>query len=96
MIAGRGSQFDPSVIDAFASLFSTAPARPKLAMLRLSTAELRAGQILAKDFVSPEGVLLLSAGQRLGDDLIERIQGFERKHGLSLLLSVQPLPEGAR
>ncbi len=71
-------------------------ARPKLAMLRLSTAELRAGQILAKDFVSPEGVLLLSAGQRLGDDLIERIRGFERKHGLSLLLSVQPLPEGAR
>jgi response regulator RpfG family c-di-GMP phosphodiesterase len=94
VIAGRGSQFDPGVVDAFVSLFSTAPPRPKPAMLRQSTAELRAGQVLAKDFMSPEGVLLLSAGQRLSDDLIERIRGFERKHGLSLLLSVQPPQEG--
>ncbi|MGM9481398.1 HD domain-containing phosphohydrolase [Roseateles sp. NT4] len=96
VIAGRGSQFDPGVVDAFISLFSGVPARPKPAMLRLPTAELRAGQVLAKDFMSPEGVLLLSAGQRLGDDLIERIQGFERKHGLRLLLSIQPPQEGGR
>lgn len=89
VLAGRGSQFDPAVVDAFASLFSTAPLRAITKTLRLRTAELRAGQTLARDFVSPEGVLLLSAGQQLNDDLIGRIRAFERKHGLSLTLAVQ-------
>ena len=60
------------------------------------TAELRAGQTLIQDFVSPEGVLLLSAGQRLNDDLIGRIRAFERKHGLALTLAVQLQQEAGR
>lgn len=96
VLAGRGSQFDPSVVDAFASLFSAAPPKPTLAALRLRTADLRAGQTLAQDFVSPEGVLLLSAGQRLNDDLIGRIAAFERKHGLALALAVQLPQEASR
>jgi response regulator RpfG family c-di-GMP phosphodiesterase len=96
VLAARGSQFDPTVVDAFASLFSTAPPRPTPAMLRLRTAELRVGQTLAKDFMSPEGVLLLSAGQRLSEDLIDRIRAFERKHGLALLLAVQSPQESGR
>ncbi|WP_395700211.1 HD domain-containing phosphohydrolase [Aquabacterium sp.] len=93
VLAARGSQFDPSVVDAFASLFSAAPPKPAVAPRRLRTAELRAGQMLAQDFVSPEGVLLLSAGQQLNDDLIARICAFERKHGLALTLAVQSAPE---
>ena len=93
VLAGRGSQFDPAVVDAFASLFSAAPPKPAAATLRLRTADLRAGHTLAQDFVSPEGVLLLSAGQRLNDDLIGRICAFERKHGLALTLAVQLPPE---
>jgi response regulator RpfG family c-di-GMP phosphodiesterase len=93
ILAARGSQFDPTVVDAFASLFSSAPPKPTVAKLRLRTADLRAGQTLAQDFVSPEGVLLLSAGQQLNDDLIGRIRAFERKHGLALTLTVQLPPE---
>lgn len=96
VLAGRGSQFDPTVVDAFASLFSAAPPKPTVATLRLRTAELHAGQTLAQDFVSPEGVLLLSAGQRLNDDLIGRICAFERKHGLALTLAVQRPQEAGR
>jgi response regulator RpfG family c-di-GMP phosphodiesterase len=96
VLAGRGSQFDPAVVDAFASLFSAAPPKPRGVTLRLRTAELRAGHILAQDFVSPEGVLLLSAGQRLNDDLINRIAAFERKHGLALTLAVQTQQEASR
>lgn len=88
VLAARGSQFDPSVVDAFAGLFSAAPPKPAVTTLRLRTADLRAGQTLAQDFVSLEGVLLLSAGQRLNDDLIGRICAFERKHGLALTLGV--------
>ena len=96
VLAGRGNQFDPTVVDAFASLFSAAPPKPTVATLRLRTAELHAGQTLAQDFVSPEGVLLLSAGQRLNDDLIGRICAFERKHGLALTLAVQRPQEAGR
>lgn len=89
VLAARGSQFDPAVVDAFASLFSAAPPKPAGMTRRLRTAELRAGQTLAQDLVSPEGVLLLSTGQLLNDDLIGRICAFERKHGLALILAVQ-------
>lgn len=96
VLAARGSQFDPTVVDAFASLFSAAPPKPAVATLRLRTADLRAGQTLAQDFMSPEGVLLLSAGQPLNDDLIGRIRAFERKHGLALTLAVQVPQEASR
>ena len=96
VLAGRGSQFDPTVVDAFASLFSSAPPKPDVQMLSLRTADLRAGQTLARDFVSPEGVLLLSAGQRLDTDLIGRICAFERRHGLALTLAVQWPQEASR
>lgn len=89
VIAGRGSRFDPTVIDAFASLFSATEPRPSVPLLRLRTADLRTGQALIQDFMSPEGVLLLSTGQRLNDDLIDRIRAFERRHGLTLILAVQ-------
>ena len=89
VLAGRGSQFDPTVVDVFASLLSAVPPKPTLATLRLRTAELRAGQTLAQGFVSPEGVLMLAAGKRLNEELIRRICAFERKHGLALTLAVQ-------
>lgn len=93
VLAGRGSKFDPGVVDAFASLFSAAPPKPTVAALRLPTAELRPGHTLTQDFLSPEGVLLLSVGQRLTDDLIGRIRAFELKHGMKLTLAVQPPQE---
>ncbi|MET1115765.1 MAG: HD domain-containing phosphohydrolase [Comamonas sp.] len=89
LIAGSGSRFDPAVIEGFESLFSAAPPSPSAPSLPLRTAELRDGQTLAEDFMSPEGVLLLSAGQRLNDDLIDRIRALERRHGLTLTLAVQ-------
>ncbi|MES2927050.1 MAG: HD domain-containing phosphohydrolase [Pseudomonadota bacterium] len=92
VLAGRGSRFDPDVVDAFAGLFATAPPKPSVQTLRLPTADLRPGHTLTQDFVSPEGVLLLSVGQRLTEDLIGRIRAFELKHGLALTLAVQ-LPQ---
>ena len=98
LLAGRGGQFDPTVVDALESLLSAtpsepAPRKPTVATLRLRTADLRAGQTLTNDFVSPEGVLLLSAGQQLNDALIGRICAYERRHGRALTLTVQLLPQ---
>lgn len=89
VLAGRGTEFDPAVVDALVGLVSAPPAPPTGTTTRLSSADLRAGHILAQDFVSTEGVLLLSAGHALNDALIGRIDAFARKHGLSLTLAVQ-------
>lgn len=91
---GRGGPFDATVVEAFESLFagnameSTASTLPA-ATRQLRTPDLRAGQILTQDFVSPEGVLMLSAGQRLNNALIERMRGYERVQGLTLTLAVR-------
>ena len=42
------------------------------------------------------GVLLLSAGQKLTEDLIGRIRAFERKHGLAVTLTVHAPGEAER
>jgi len=96
VLAGRGSQFDPTVVDAFASLYSAAPPKPTVVTSGVRTSELRAGQILTQHFISPEGMLLLSAGHELNDDLIGRIRNFEKKHGLALTLAVQVPQEASR
>jgi len=96
VIAGRGSQFDPKVVDAFASLSAPAPPKATREMLALRPADLRTGQTLAQHFVSPEGVVLLSAGHELNDDLIRRIRKFEQKRGLVLTLAVRVAPVASR
>jgi response regulator RpfG family c-di-GMP phosphodiesterase len=99
VLAGRGSRFDPAVVDAFIGIVSADPADPAdpaASTMRLPTADLRAGHILAQDFVSPEGVLLLSAGHQLNDDLIGRIDAFARRHGLLLSFAVQSPREAAQ
>lgn len=94
--AGRSDELGAAPAGARTALTSTTTSVQHAPTLCLRTSYLRAGQTLAQDFVSPEGVLLLSAGNRLSEDLIHRIQAFERKHGLSLTLVVQTAPQDAR
>jgi hypothetical protein len=49
--------------------------------------------VLARDFVSPEGVMLLAAGHVLTEDLIKRIQVFERRSGRPVELAIHPRQE---
>lgn len=93
---GRGSQFDPGVADAFLSLFATAPAPPAHRPLMLRTDELRPGMVLARDFLSAEGVLLLAADHVLTPDLIARIKNLERRSGQSLLMAIRPAQGGQK
>lgn len=86
---GRGTQFDPQVVDAFMKLFvRTAPV--VVEPMRLSTASLKAGMVLMRDFVTDEGVLLLATDQVLTSDLIARIRVFEQRLGRELVFNVKP------
>jgi response regulator RpfG family c-di-GMP phosphodiesterase len=85
---GRGTQFDPEVLDTFMTLFPKAP-RPPAPPLMLDTLHLRPGMLLARDFMSDEGVLLLAAEQVLTADLIARIHAFEKRIGRHLVLAIK-------
>lgn len=83
MREGRGSQFDPEVLDVF--LHITEPQKPdrprRPADLKLTTAALEPDMVLSRDLVAPNGVLMLSANHRLTPSLISRMREFERRSG---------------
>ncbi|HEV8312500.1 MAG TPA: HD domain-containing phosphohydrolase [Burkholderiaceae bacterium] len=94
MARGRGTQFDPEVLETF--LHITEPqGQAKAAQRALAppravlTGQLEPGMVLARDLVSAEGVVLLAADHVLTADLIQRICGYERREGLQLLLHVR-------
>jgi response regulator RpfG family c-di-GMP phosphodiesterase len=86
---GRGTQFDPEILDVF--LHITEPEKPKVEpMLALPTAALELGMVLAKDLVSARGVLMLARGHRLTGSLIARVREFELREGSRFTVHVQP------
>jgi response regulator RpfG family c-di-GMP phosphodiesterase len=86
---GKGTQFDPVVTDAFLNLFAAPPAPAAQKPLMLRTSELQPGMVLAKDFLSAEGVLLLAADHVLTMELIERMCAFERRSGQTFLIAIK-------
>lgn len=86
---GRGTQFDPQVLDAFMGLFARSAPINDLQALLLRPDELQTGMVMARDFLSPQGVLLLAAEHVLTHDLIDRIRLFERRGGRPILLATK-------
>lgn len=90
MSRGRGTLYDPEVIDVFLQVALEATPGAAAPPTPTSTAELRPGMVLARELVSAEGVMLLAAGQVLNADLIQRVRHYERRDGLTLVLHVKP------
>jgi response regulator RpfG family c-di-GMP phosphodiesterase len=80
MREGRGSQFDPEVLDVFLHITEPEPPR-RPTDLKLTSAALEADMVLSRDLVAPTGLLMLSAGHRLTPSLIRRICEFEQRTG---------------
>jgi response regulator RpfG family c-di-GMP phosphodiesterase len=87
---GRGTQFDPEVLDAFMKLFLKAPQPAPPKPLMLGTPLLKPGMVLARDFMSDEGVLLLAADHMLTADLIARLRILEKRLDRELVFSIKP------
>lgn len=92
---GRGTQFDPAVADAFLGLFVKPVPPPTHRPLKLRTDELKPGMVLAVDFLSAEGVLLLAADHVLTADLILRLKTLEQRAGRPVLLAIKHPQEAA-
>lgn len=89
---GRGSQFDPEILDVFLQLTEPERAQRRNGVLLASEA-LESGMVLGADLVSRGGVLLLAAGQRLTPAVIKRIRDFDLRTGDRLAITVE-IPRG--
>lgn len=84
---GSGRQFDPEVLSVFLRSVE-AEAERSLASVVIDARDLRPGMRLSKDLISKDGILLLSAGHELNDELIRRVRQYALRAGVELPVSV--------
>lgn len=101
LLQSSGKRYDPSVVNAFIDVLngisgngagneSRIDIKEIAQEILVTTADLRPGMIIARDLVTRDGVLLLSADHRLNERMIQQIQGFEASAtGLQLSIYIR-------
>lgn len=86
--AGANKRYDPAFVEAFAELLE----KIKLEVVperSVGFMDLKVGMVLARDLVSKEGVLMLSADHVLDVVLIRKIQEFARRTNSALTIYIR-------
>ena len=95
--ASSGERYDPQMVDALTAVLGRAPAAPEpvpATDVTIRCSSLKPGMTLARDLVTEEGMLLLTADHSLEAQTIARIQNFLSAGGLGdLAVSVRPRAE---
>ena len=86
---GRGHHYHPDVVDAFLILWDRGEWLTHDNQLTPAS-QLVPGMVLARDFVTEQGTLLLAAEQRLSAPIIARLQAMTRADGSELALPISP------
>jgi response regulator RpfG family c-di-GMP phosphodiesterase len=92
---GMGTRYDPQVVEALFKVLDQAEAEAR-ADVAVPVAELRPGMVLAKDLVSPQGVILLPAGHLFQAALILKLRDLSSRQPKPLELRVlrKSMPSG--
>lgn len=94
IVRGSGRRYDPAVVQALVALVGEAAAPAgvrapdKPAEWLLGVNELKAGMVLSRDFMTPSGLLMLTAGHVFDDAVIRKIVSFEKSIGTRLKADV--------
>jgi len=90
---GRGTRYDPRVVDAFNEVLREQRGEPSIVSeLNLAAEDLQPGMVVAHDIQTKTGMLLLAEGHELTAPLIERIRAFEQDAGHRLVIRVRTKP----
>jgi response regulator RpfG family c-di-GMP phosphodiesterase len=89
IVLGRGRRYDAQVVDAFLEQLEPVATGPKPLERELGTDLLEPGMVLARDFMSREGMLLLAREHVLDSKLIRQIRGYERSEGGRIAVCVR-------
>lgn len=83
LVTGKGTRFDPALVDLFLELISSAGKSEIVAgEVEVSSRQIRPGMVLSRDLYNSDGVLLLKTGARLTADLIERMEALDKGNAL--------------
>jgi response regulator RpfG family c-di-GMP phosphodiesterase len=81
---GRGKRYDPAVVTAFSEAISGISVVEAAPQEEVAAAELRPGMTIARELITRDGFLLLSADHVLDERLIQQIVDFEVSAGARL------------
>ena len=84
----HSERYDPEVVKAFKRVTRKSEDRTVLAEGRVTTAGLRPGHLVTRDFYNRQGVLVLPAGLRLKAATIEKLKRIEKEQGDELVIHV--------
>ena len=85
----RGKRYDPAVVDAFVDMIGHLGREDVAKELAVPYADLQNGMVLARDFVSREGLLLLAADFVLDARVIHQIREYARRENTAVTLYVR-------
>ncbi len=83
-------RYDPQVVEAFLKLLNVHAQKSsvKRQQVNVGTGELRAGQVLARDLINHDNILLLTKGYRMTDGMIAKMRAYEADCGTNLEIFV--------
>lgn len=91
-----GTHYDPEVVAAFIEWLNENPDYLEDAsVLYLNSGDLKPGMVLAKDLSSKDGLLLLSKGHQLTENIIQKIIAFENEDDktYTILIELESAPD---
>jgi len=86
---GRGTRYDPEVVDAFIALMSARDDQVKNKELAIRSDQLKRGMILSRDLVARGGWVLLAKDYEMTDALIVQLQKYEKSDGHKLTIYIR-------
>jgi response regulator RpfG family c-di-GMP phosphodiesterase len=77
LLQRQGKRYDPEIVAAARRCFvDVEPSAPEAPSVRISLSGLRAGQVLAEDIHTTDGKVILTAGRRISDVLLEKLRNY--------------------
>ena len=87
---GRGTQFNPEVVDVFLQVVQNASPVLEIPTVMLKTKDLLPGMAMAKDLVTHDGIILLAADHVLTEKLIRLLRQRESRDQIEMVLPIKP------
>lgn len=85
--AARGTRYDPQVVDAFIVVLGGRQTKESSELVNASG--LKAGMVLAQDLTTADGIMLLSKGYVLTEEIIGQIYTYEKSESKPLHIHVK-------
>lgn len=92
ILSNSGSRYDPEIIKNFLEITDTKDHKNNIQeqdVILIPASELDENMVLARDLLTDDGILLLSEGHRLGENMIRQIKNLEKSLNEELVIYIK-------